>query len=146
MSWIFRQNDGYKETLVVSMEELPLESTGKICFCGFPATLKTIETNLNSDIFSCTYVSSFWMECQLKGISKGNALSIAAEMEQITPQEIIAFGDGENDISMLKYAGCGIAMNNAMTSVKQIADMICPSNQKDGIAVFLNQKLFKNEL
>jgi len=50
------------------------------------------------------------------------------------PEAMIAFGDAENDISMLKYAGIGVAMGNATPEVKAIADEVTLSNDEDGIA------------
>ena len=47
---------------------------------------------------------------------------------------MIAFGDAENDITMLKYAGIGVAMDNATPEVKAIADEVTLSNDEDGIA------------
>ena len=49
-------------------------------------------------------------------------------------EEIIAFGDGHNDISMVNYAGFGVAMGNAVEELKNIADEITLSNDEDGIA------------
>ena len=51
----------------------------------------------------------------------------------ISNEEAIAFGDGENDIPMLKMVGCGIAMGNASNLVKEVADHVTDVVQKDGI-------------
>ena len=59
----------------------------------------------------------------------------------IRPEECIAFGDAENDISMLEYAGIGVAMGNATDQVKAIADEITLSNEEDGIAHSLYKHL-----
>ena len=48
--------------------------------------------------------------------------------------EMIAFGDGHNDASMVKYAGIGVAMANAVDDLKAIADEVTLSNEEDGIA------------
>jgi hydroxymethylpyrimidine pyrophosphatase-like HAD family hydrolase len=47
---------------------------------------------------------------------------------------MIAFGDGHNDASMVKYAGTGVAMANAVQALKDIANMVTLSNDEDGIA------------
>ncbi len=52
----------------------------------------------------------------------------------IRQSELIACGDGLNDISMIQYAGLGIAMKNAYSDVKEIADYIAPSNDENGVA------------
>ena len=64
---------------------------------------------------------------------KGNAVNKVLNYFNFTKEEAIAFGDGENDIAMLKEVGIGIAMDNANDKVKEIADIICPSVDKDGI-------------
>ena len=57
----------------------------------------------------------------------------------IKTEECIACGDGFNDISMIKYAGFGVAMSNAKPSVKDAADYITLSNDEDGIAHLLKK-------
>lgn len=61
---------------------------------------------------------------------------IAGEHEKLGLQreELIACGDGMNDISMIEYAGLGAAMENAYPPVKEKADIIAPSNDEDGVA------------
>ena len=52
----------------------------------------------------------------------------------ISRENIIACGDGFNDLSMIQYAGVGVAMENAVDAVKKEADYITTSNNEDGIA------------
>ena len=54
---------------------------------------------------------------------------------------MIAFGDGHNDASMVKYAGIGVAMANAVDALKDIADEVTTSNEDDGIAVSLYEHI-----
>ena len=49
-------------------------------------------------------------------------------------KDIVVFGDGLNDISMIEYAGIGVAMGNAQDIVKEKADFITKSNAEDGVA------------
>jgi len=51
-----------------------------------------------------------------------------------TKQQMIAFGDGMNDMSMVRYAGIGVAMDNAVQDLKDIAQYVTASNDEDGIA------------
>ena len=51
--------------------------------------------------------------------------------------DIIAFGDDYNDIDMIKNAGIGIAMGNAETAVKDVADFIIDTNMNDGVAKYI---------
>lgn len=86
------------------------------------------------DTLSCMFTSHFYYEYTSLGIDKGTALEKAMAKIGIKPEECIAFGDAENDIPMLKYAGIGVAMGNASDAVKKIADEVTLSNEQDGIA------------
>ena len=64
-----------------------------------------------------------------------------AERWGISPSECVAFGDGGNDIEMLKYCGESYAMANAPQEVKNAAKYTCPSNNDDGVIITL-EKIF----
>lgn len=83
---------------------------------------------------SMMFTANFYYEFTALGVDKGKALTEAMSQLDIKPEECIAFGDAENDISMLKYAGIGVAMGNATQPVKDIADEITDDNNHDGIA------------
>jgi Cof subfamily protein (haloacid dehalogenase superfamily) len=74
------------------------------------------------------------LEVMNKGVTKGNAVKLLAEMYGVKREEIIAIGDNENDISMIEYAGMGIAMGNAEESLKSVANHITGDYQEDGVA------------
>lgn len=74
------------------------------------------------------------IEIMADGVSKGNAVKFIAEYFKIKPEEVICIGDNENDISMIKYAGLGVAMGNAEEKVKEIANYITDTNDNDGVA------------
>ncbi|MCK5202170.1 MAG: HAD-IIB family hydrolase, partial [Spirochaetales bacterium] len=73
------------------------------------------------------------------GVSKGSALFEVTDYLDISIDNIMAFGDGQNDISMIETAGIGIAMDNATDEVRAVADSITLSNNDDGVAVFLEE-------
>lgn len=73
------------------------------------------------------------MEFIDKSVSKGGAVVRLAEMLGFSAGEVIAFGDAENDLSMIKAAGLGIAMANAAEIVKQNADHITGTNDEGGV-------------
>ena len=74
------------------------------------------------------------LEVMNKGVTKGSAVKILAQMYGIDREEIIAIGDNENDISMIEYAGLGIAMGNAEELLKNVANHITGDYQEDGVA------------
>ncbi len=76
----------------------------------------------------------FFIEVMAKGIDKAASLDKLRSMLHIEQKDIIACGDGFNDVSMVRYAGVGVAMENAQQVVKDVADYITRSNDEDGIA------------
>jgi Cof subfamily protein (haloacid dehalogenase superfamily) len=75
------------------------------------------------------------------GLSKAVGLKKAANYFGIPAERIIAFGDEDNDLEMLEYAGRGVAMGNAIDTVKAIANEVTLSNEEDGIGLYLEELL-----
>lgn len=75
--------------------------------------------------------------------SKGQALAALTKHLNLLPEEVMAFGDEENDISMLQFAGMGVAMENAKPNVKRMARMITLSNKMDGVAEVIRQYILE---
>ena len=80
---------------------------------------------------------AFFLEIVPQGIDKAESIDRLLNMLNISTEECIACGDGFNDISMIRYAGLGVAMSNAKEPVKKAADYITLSNDEDGIAHLL---------
>ena len=78
--------------------------------------------------------SSFYIEVIPKGTSKGTALEKVGKLLNVKQSEIMAIGDQENDVTMIEYAGIGIAMGNAIESVKKQADYVTLTNKENGVA------------
>lgn len=74
------------------------------------------------------------IEINTAGVNKGTGLANLGKVLGIKREEIMAFGDGDNDIVMLKEVGIGVAMANAEDKVKETADYITLSNEEDGVA------------
>ena len=79
----------------------------------------------------------FFLEFLNKEASKGLTLKNLAEKLGIDQSEVMAIGDNENDISMLEYAGIGVAMENATPKTKTFAQKITLTNDEDGVAYAL---------
>jgi len=91
---------------------------------------------------SCEWWSEDGLDITCADNTKGNTLARWAEMKQISLQDIMAFGDNCNDISMLSRAGMGVAMGQASAEVQSHADIVAPgNNDSDAIARIL-QKYF----
>ena len=89
------------------------------------------------------FTAPMYFEFTAKNVDKAMAIHQGLASLGYLPEEMIAFGDAENDISMLKYAGIGVAMGNAVDTVKVCADEITASNDEDGIAVSLYSHLLE---
>lgn len=94
--------------------------------------------------FDLVSFSTRTIEVTKKGVSKGKAIERLAEYYGIKREEIIAIGDSENDLSMIKYAGIGIAMGNATEIVKASANYITDTNENDGVAKAIYKYLLKD--
>jgi Cof subfamily protein (haloacid dehalogenase superfamily) len=77
--------------------------------------------------------------------TKGNALAVLGQMLDISREEIIAIGDSHNDISMIEYAGLGIAMGNAIDELKHHADYVTKGNDENGVAEAVERFILKKE-
>lgn len=77
------------------------------------------------------------IEVNAAGVNKGAALVELGASMGIAREEIMAFGDGANDIHLMREVGSGVAMSNAIEAVKKAADYIAGSNDEDGVAEFL---------
>lgn len=84
----------------------------------------------------------YYYEIMPQNISKGRSLMEIAKYYGIDEKDTIAFGDEENDISMIKMAGTGVVMANGSQKVKELADYITKSNDNDGIAYYLENFVF----
>ena len=78
-----------------------------------------------------------WYKLTNKNATKEKAILAVSKALKIPTENMVAFGDDFNDIGMLKLCGKGIAMENAIQQVKDIADEICLSNENDGLAKWI---------
>lgn len=79
------------------------------------------------------------IEVNAVGVDKGNAILWFADHLGIPHEEVAGFGDGNNDIQLLKKAGIGVAMANATDQVKAVSDYITGTNDEDGVATFIEK-------
>lgn len=70
---------------------------------------------------------------------KGTALEALAAYLGVPRERVMAIGDQENDLVMLEFAGLGVAMGNAIASVKAVADHVTTSNNEDGVAIAIER-------
>lgn len=136
----------FQKYMVHHIQEIPqhyFQNLKKIAFIQKEEVLNQIIPSLQNEVknqFDMCRVDVDWIEMNPYGIHKGFALKQYAHIKNIPLEEIIAFGNGENDIEMLKIAGKGIAMENSFENVQKIADDICGNCNDDGIGQYLTEK------
>ena len=80
-----------------------------------------------------------WLDIAPEGVDKSTGLKVALAQYDLEAADLLAMGDGRNDIEMLVYAGLGISMGAAPDEVKAAADEVTKSVQDDGVAAVLNR-------
>ncbi len=98
----------------------------------------TLEGQLGDGVSYYTSKPTF-LEFVDKRVSKAMAMEKLGEHFGIKAEEMMAIGDGFNDLPMIEYAGMGVAMSNAPEAIKEKADYVTLSNDEDGIAHVLDQ-------
>lgn len=81
------------------------------------------------------------IEIVRRGLNKAVGVARVAQELHIPRERIIAFGDEDNDLEMIDFAGVGVAMGNSIDELKNIANEVTYSNEEDGIAVILQERL-----
>lgn len=90
---------------------------------------------------TAAFSAPFYYEFTDLGIDKARALSLVCEEITASPDEVVAFGDGQNDRSIIEFAGIGVAMGNATEEIKAVAKTVTLSNDEEGIAIALERFL-----
>ncbi len=91
-------------------------------------------------------ITSSWgnnLEIMSEGSTKGKAIEFLANLLNINREEIIAFGDNYNDVSMIEFVGTGVAMGNAEEDVKNIANYVTDTNSESGVAKAIDKLVFE---
>ncbi|MFE0441502.1 Cof-type HAD-IIB family hydrolase [Aerococcus sp. NPDC058936] len=117
----------------------------KVMITAEPGKLDAFIATLDPELFekySIMKSEPFFLEIMPKGVDKGEALAKLAESLDIDQSETMAFGDQANDLSMIKWAGCGVAMGNAIDDLKDNAQYVTESNDDEGIAKALEKLVF----
>ncbi|MHA0855665.1 Cof-type HAD-IIB family hydrolase [Paenibacillus sp. CMAA1364] len=109
----------------------------KVLMVGAPERLMTLEKKMQQQLEGrLTVVTSkpYFLEFTEAGVDKGTSLHQLITKLGMTQEEVIAIGDGYNDLAMIKFAGLGVAMGNAPDDIKAIADYVADTNMEDGVA------------
>ena len=86
-----------------------------------------------------TLYSTAWLDLSPVGVSKASGLAMVADELGVAQADVLAIGDGRNDIEMLRWAGRGVAMGQAVEEVKAAADAVTETVYDDGVVVELSR-------
>lgn len=114
----------------------------KCLIVGEPTKLHQLELSLLAQLkgqMELYRSADYFLECVPLGIDKAQSLNRLITTLGITKEEVIACGDGYNDLSMIRFAGLGVAMANAAKDIQSEADYVTLSNEEDGVAHVIEQ-------
>lgn len=132
----------YKLCEIADLADFLDYRVSKILTAGDPNYLLDVHQDMAKPFqgtLNSMFTADFYFEFTAKGIDKAKALDTVLKPMGITSDKTIAFGDGHNDISMVNYAGIGVAMGNAVAELRKIADRVTLSNDENGIAHILQE-------
>jgi Cof subfamily protein (haloacid dehalogenase superfamily) len=118
------------------------EPVTKVVFVGDADSLSKVYVELNSDRvdnIAVTYSHQRLLQIVHSSVSKGKGLAKVADYYKIPQHQVMAIGDAPNDLSMIQWAGLGVAMTNAWTQIRAAAHLVAPSNNDDGVAYALKR-------
>ena len=136
-SELYEARTGVPAIPIRDLHKLAGETPTKLLIIHSPDKLQPLLNKFKSTYVEKLYVTQTqaeYIEFMNPKVTKGKALTALANRFNIPIDTVVAFGDSYNDESLLKTAGFGIAMGNAVTSVKTTADYIAETNNANGVA------------
>jgi Cof subfamily protein (haloacid dehalogenase superfamily) len=125
---------------VGDLERWLSEPTTKIVVVGEPELLDALQIELRAQFGDRLFIAKslpIFLEVAQPGVSKGSALEWVCDRTSIEPAHVVAFGDGANDVELLRDAGFGVAIESADQILLDQADATVPGPEHDGVARFL---------
>jgi hydroxymethylpyrimidine pyrophosphatase-like HAD family hydrolase len=116
----------------------------KLVVVGDPVELDGLELRMKARFDGRLYISKslpYFLELAHPDVTKAAGLDFLASRLGVPREQTIAFGDGENDVELVDWAGFGIAVANAHERVLQAADWVCASAEEEGVAQVLEALL-----
>ena len=84
-----------------------------------------------------------FLECFAPALSKATGIEHLTKLFGLSPEQVVAVGDNVNDMEMIDYAGLGVAMGNATAELKRRADFVTKTNDQDGVAYLIREKMLR---
>ncbi len=107
---------------------------------GDPRALDGFEVGIKRHFDGRLFIAKslpYFLEFASPEVTKGTGVAFVAEHLGFTAAETVAFGDGENDLELLEWAGYGVAVANAHPRLLELADHVCPPVEEEGVAQVL---------
>jgi Cof subfamily protein (haloacid dehalogenase superfamily) len=126
--------------LLAWLEEPPT----KLVVIDDPEVLDGLKRRMIARFDGRLYISKslpYFLEFASPDVTKAAGLTFLAEHLGFARERTVAFGDGENDIELVEWAGFGVAVENAHDLVKEVADLVCPPVTEEGVAQVLDAYL-----
>jgi Cof subfamily protein (haloacid dehalogenase superfamily) len=112
----------------------------KLVVIDDPEVLDRLKERMIARFDGRLYISKslpYFLEFASPDVTKAAGLDFVSRHVGFTREQTVAFGDGENDIELVEWAGYGVAVANAHERVKELADLVCPSVDEEGVAQVL---------
>ncbi len=119
----------------------------KLVTIGDPEALDALEQRLKERFRGRLFISKslpYFLEFASADVTKGSGMDFVARHLGVDRERTVAFGDGENDLELLEWAGYAVAVANAHSSVLAAADFVCPSVEAEGAAQVLEAYLARS--
>ena len=116
----------------------------KLVVIDDPHVLDELEVRMKSYFGGRLYISKslpYFLEFASPDVTKAAGLDFVSTALGFTAERTVAFGDGENDVELLEWAGYAVAVENAHERVKAVADFVCPGVDDEGVAQVLEAYL-----
>jgi Cof subfamily protein (haloacid dehalogenase superfamily) len=131
-----------------SFQRLPVHEVGdllawldepptKLVAIGEPEALDVLEVRMKARFDGRLYVAKslpYFLEFAAPAVTKASGMAFLAEHLGFSAAETVAFGDGENDVELLRWSGYAVAVANSHERVLAVADLVCPPVTEEGVA------------
>ncbi len=130
------------EMVLQTVEELVAEPVTRVIIRSPDASAEefadlAVQLGLHGTNYYVGYTA--WLDLAPTGVSKASGLQVVVDRLGVTSDDVLAIGDGNNDIEMLRWAGRGVAMGQADLAVQEAADDVTETVQRDGVALELSR-------
>jgi Cof subfamily protein (haloacid dehalogenase superfamily) len=139
---VFPEGELSGEQLITAVDDIVGEPVSRVIIRDPHATADDfIELAARLGLHGTDYVVGWtaWLDLSPVGVSKASGLEHVCDKLGVSPAEVLAIGDGRNDIEMLRWAGRGVAMGQAVEEVRVAADAVTATVQDEGAAVEMSR-------